>query len=214
MKSKLFIRTSFHCGKMDGFVCGQKTARGQKATAAPKWRFPKRNFNWFVFAWLSAFLQYVWSANSASCGVKNIWRNITSLSVTNPQFVENSHCVTKSLNRSLCLCLCLKTLQSKVAHLVSEWHCHLWSCLWQLKRLKRRLWLNLCFLFPVNHRNNIVHRRGNYLIINSPKNHHTFNFMLQNGNIYPNDEKIQLRKWGWWLNWNLWRKAQKLWNGF
>ena len=115
---------------------------------------------------------------------------------------------------SFSLCLCLKTLKSKVVHLVSEWQGHLWSCLWQLKRLKRRLWLNLCFLFPVNHRNNIVHRRGNYLIINSPKNHHTFIFMLQNGNIYPNDEKIQLRKWGWWLNWNLWRKAQKLWNGF
>ena len=45
MKSKLFIRTSFHCGEMDGFVCGQKTARGQKARAAPKWRFLKRNFN-------------------------------------------------------------------------------------------------------------------------------------------------------------------------
>ena len=130
------------------------------------------------------------------------------------QFVKKSHCVTKSLNCSLCLCLCLKTLKSKVAHLVIEWQGHLLSCLWQLKRLKRRLWLNLCFLFPVNHRNNIVHRRGNYLIINSPKNRHTFIFMLQNGNIYPNDEKTQLRKWGWWLNWNLWRKVQKLWNGF
>ena len=104
------------------------------------------------------------------------------------QFVKKSHCVTKSLNCSLCLCLCLKTLKSKVAHLVIEWQGHLLSCLWQLKRLKRRLWLNLCFLFPVNHRNNIVHRRGNYLIISSPKNRHTFIFMLQNGNIYPNDE--------------------------